>query len=370
MSANHERIAWVDVLKFFGIWAIYIGHFGNHAGQAYPFVFTYDVPLFFLAAGFFSTRYLKDSPLVFIRKKTMQLMVPYVIFSILALTVFTIQNDWNILQVKSASMGFILGIREHILAGSLWFFPCLYIIIVGDYFVMKLFKSQAIALVVAIGTFLISQTLLPNNPANNPSWFMNLDSALFYYIYYSLGAVIFPFINRETKTTFYRATRVVFTVIAGLVTVITFFLTPHWFFGKIGALFPAINTFKLSTAFFNVLIALVIIYFNIAAAKFLAHISFLGTLGRETLAFCGTEDVAKIMITQLLAMVNLKVRLINPFVTIAFAFICLVVSKYVLIEFLNTHFPWAVGKTYQAIRNMDLTPAPSIPTSGSAMEGN
>lgn len=369
MNANHERIAWVDILKFLGIWAIYIGHFGNNAGRAYHFVFTYDVPLFFFAAGFFSVRYLKDSLSVFIKKKTMQLMVPYVFFSLLALTVFTIQNDWNILQVKSASMGFILGVRDHILAGSLWFLPCLYIIIVGDYFVRKLFKSQAITLFVAIGTFLVSQTLLPNNPANNPSWFMNLDSALFYYIYYSLGALMFPFVNREAKTTFQQIGTIALAALASMVTVITFFLTPAWFFGKTAALFPAISTLKIPIAFFNLFIALTIIYTNIVAAKFLAHISFLGNLGKETLAFCGTEDVVKIMITQLLAMINLKVRLINPFVTIAFALVCLVVSKYTLIGFLNTHFPWMVGKKISTIRETNLISASSTPISSPAPEG-
>ena len=52
--SNNTRIAWVDVFKFLGIWAIYIGHFGEAAGKVYPFVFTYHVPMFFFAAGFFA----------------------------------------------------------------------------------------------------------------------------------------------------------------------------------------------------------------------------------------------------------------------------------------------------------------------------
>jgi len=79
-------------------------------------------------------------------------------------------------------------------------------------------------------------------------------------------------------------------------------------------------------------------------AKLLSSINFLGELGRETLTFCGTEDIAKIAITQLLAMVSLKVRLINPFMTVSFSLISLVISKYTLVNFLNTYFPWTVGK--------------------------
>ena len=99
MESNHDRIAWVDVFKFFGIWAIYIGHFGSKAGKVYPFVFTYHVPMFFFAAVFFSARYLKDTPLTFIKKKTLQLMLPYVFFSLVALTVFSFQISWEFPEI-------------------------------------------------------------------------------------------------------------------------------------------------------------------------------------------------------------------------------------------------------------------------------
>ena len=70
----------------------------------------------------------------------------------------------------------------------------------------------------------------------------------------------------------------------------------------------------------------------------------LGELGRETLAFCGTEDVIKIILTQSLAMINLKTRLVTPLITVIFSLVCLLASKYTLVNFLNTYFPWAIGK--------------------------
>lgn len=50
------RYEWVDCLKFWGILAIYIGHFGSNAGKLYEFVFLYHVPLFFFSAGFFTRK--------------------------------------------------------------------------------------------------------------------------------------------------------------------------------------------------------------------------------------------------------------------------------------------------------------------------
>ena len=48
-----ERIAWVNVLKFLGIFAIYLGHYQQSAGNFYQYVFAYHVALFFFISGFF-----------------------------------------------------------------------------------------------------------------------------------------------------------------------------------------------------------------------------------------------------------------------------------------------------------------------------
>ena len=344
MNTDQDRIAWVDVFKFFGIWAIYIGHFGAKAGKVYPFVFTYHVPMFFFVAGFFSARYLKDTPLVFIKKKTLQLMLPYVFFSLGALAVFTLQNSWEFPEIRSAFISALFGIRNQVFAGSLWFIPCLYLMVIGDYFIRKLVKPQALVLVIATSIFIISQTLLPNNPALKPSWFMNIDSALYYYVYYVLGAVLFPLIAKDPTDTIHKTVSVALAIVSAMVTVITFILGSAWFLGKITAVFPIISIFPLVSAFFNVIIALVIIYFNVVIAKIFAHVLVLGELGRETLVFCGTEDVTKNILSQALAMFDLKLRLITPLITVLFSLICLLVSNYTLVRFLNTYFPWAVGK--------------------------
>jgi fucose 4-O-acetylase-like acetyltransferase len=344
-TGNTDRIAWVDVFKFLGIWAIYIGHFGEAGGKVYPFVFTYHVPMFFFAAGFFAMRAQKDDPITVLKKKTLQLMAPYAVFSLLALIFFAVQENWDILQTRDAALALASGIRGKIVAGSLWFLPCLYLIIIGDYFVMRLFKSQVIAFITSIGTFLITQTLLPHNPAIQPSWFLNLDSALYFYIYYSLGGLLFPLLKRDVTITSRRILLNAWTAFAFAVTVITYFQTPAWFFGKLTALIPALATFNLAFPILGVLIALTIIYCNIVAAKLLAHIPLLGNLGRETLIFCATEDVIKQIISLSLAMINLKVRLISPFMTIAFSLLCLIISYHTLVRFLNIYFPWTVGKT-------------------------
>jgi len=344
MNANNERIAWVDVFKFLGIWAIYIGHFGSKGGKVYPFVFTYHVPMFFFAAGFFASHYLKETPLLFVKKKTRQLMVPYAFFSLFALIVFVLHENWGILQVKSALLSLFMGIRDQLFAGSLWFIPCLYIMVLGDYFFRRLFKQKFMILAVAIVLYVVTQLILPNNPATDPSWFMNIDSALYYYIYYVLGSILFPILAGEHIIPIHKAVEASMTVGSIAITILVFLLGSRWLFGKISASIPAVLPLKLSVSLFNLFLALAIIYFNIFVAKTLAHISILGELGRGTLIFCGTEDVMKILVIQTLAMIGLKVHLIGPLETVIFSLVCLLVSQYTLVKFLNNYLPWTVGR--------------------------
>lgn len=46
-----QRLGWVDVVRCFGMFAIYLGHFGEQAGHAYTFVYTHHVALFFFISG-------------------------------------------------------------------------------------------------------------------------------------------------------------------------------------------------------------------------------------------------------------------------------------------------------------------------------
>ena len=55
IKEKNNRIEWIDICKYLGILAIYIGHFGTDAGSAFKFVFTYHVPLFFFLSGCMDT---------------------------------------------------------------------------------------------------------------------------------------------------------------------------------------------------------------------------------------------------------------------------------------------------------------------------
>jgi fucose 4-O-acetylase-like acetyltransferase len=121
MSPIHERVKWVDTLRFLGILAIYVGHFGPAPGKAYPFVFCYNVQLFFFASGFFAVR-TRQPILTYIREKLQQLMVPYLTFSILALTYYSALGNWDAPQITEIGKTFLFGIRNRVFAARCGFF--------------------------------------------------------------------------------------------------------------------------------------------------------------------------------------------------------------------------------------------------------
>lgn len=89
-----ERIKWLDVLKFIGILEIYFGHSGIPGlGLGHQFVYSHHVPLFFFAAGcsyaIASPKTLKEN---FIQK-VKSLLVPFYLFSILALVTHVLNGN-------------------------------------------------------------------------------------------------------------------------------------------------------------------------------------------------------------------------------------------------------------------------------------
>ena len=67
-----KRVEWIDIAKFLGIFAIYLGHFGDSAGHAFTFVFAFHVPLFFFLSGCMSNYDNETNIFRFVWKKFLQ----------------------------------------------------------------------------------------------------------------------------------------------------------------------------------------------------------------------------------------------------------------------------------------------------------
>lgn len=126
---TNKRIDWIDVLRFLGIFAIYLGHLGNQAGYFYPFVFRYQVPLFFFISGAMEVFTKTDTTFVqYFRKKSKAIVLPYFYFGLVSIVLIFLSGNATVATITKTALQYLLGIRNQLFAPALWFLPCLFVI--------------------------------------------------------------------------------------------------------------------------------------------------------------------------------------------------------------------------------------------------
>lgn len=322
------RYEWVDVLKALGIIAIYLGHCVDHTGNLHLFLYTYHVPLFFFVAGFFCISKRTVSFKEYIKSKVCGILVPYLYFSmayILLVGVAKSKGDIGsfFLMIKQT----VFGIRNQLPADSLWFLPCLFVMSIIYEALYRVFKDKRKILLCSVFLFLITQTIFAHNPLTSPAYFFNIDSAMYYIIYYAFGAAIFTYVkefsykslNKKNKSIFMSVT-FLFSVIA----VVVFLIGRDTILEFMG-LPSIINSIII------VIIALIIIYLNILLSWILRRNNYLQVLGKSTLILCGTEQLLKAVIRGAFLIVGLNVDGASNFIGITYAMICFLLSYNIVI---------------------------------------
>lgn len=315
---SKHRIAWIDVLKFFGIFAIYLGHFKQNAGWSYPFVFTYHVALFFFAAGCTESMSREKKALAYIKLKTKTLLIPWFVFAILSIAFMVILKDYSLGGVKDSLILTLKGtIRNTFVAYSLWFLTCLYIVSILFYFIKKL-KYKSVILFVSLLLFIIAQKI------QQASLIFNIDEALYYIVYYAIGYCSFGAINKllqfedsKSKIIFY---------ISGLISLAYTFLL---FFQRDALSFmstvPFLNIFK------QIITPLIVIWFFICLSFVCRNVKLFNSIGQNTLYLCGSEYIIKELLFQLVALLSLRITLETPLAAYIYAFISLCTAYKILV---------------------------------------
>ncbi|WP_346916304.1 acyltransferase family protein [Clostridium sp.] len=333
------RYEWVDALKALGIIAIYLGHFGESAGKLYSFVFQYHVPLFFLVAGFFTANKQAENFQCYFKRKFQHIMIPYFLFSIIFEVVYILNNDIGGNEIIKITIKSFLGVRNNLIAPSLWFLPCLFIIYMLNYILTKVLKNKYVVLIVAFGLMVSTQSILNNNPIVTPSWIWNIDSALYYLVYFSLGNIYFQMVCKYTDSKKSIKSKLVITIfsILSIGFTIIVYLKGSWY------LIRYINLGLISAQLYTVFSTLTLIFANILLSMILARIPIFVEIGKNTLIFCCTESLIKLLLQSMINMLGFTLNLSTPLVTLVYSFLCLIVSYFTLVPFLKTYFPKMIG---------------------------
>lgn len=322
-----KRINWIDVAKFFGIFSIFLGHLDN--GLSYYFVFTYHVPLFFLISGCMENFNNEKNFIKYFLKKVKNILIPFLIFSLLSIIIRVIETNASLGAVKSMLTLLLRGnIRNTFFAGSLWFLSCLFIIEIL-FNIIKRIKIKPLILLICLGLFVVSNTLIGTSPIIKPHFIWNIDSALYYIIYYAIGYISFLYINKlfELKN---KKSKIIFSISI----ILSFIYSAFIYFDTdiISILYPKIDSIiYIRNMFQPVLRALIIIWFFFTVSKLFENCKYLNRIGRETLYLCGNEYIIKRLIVCFIGILGLKINLSNTLSCYIYATLLIVlIIKYLI----------------------------------------
>ncbi len=184
------KLEWIEALKFVGIIAVILGHIASPLGT---FIFSWHMPLFFIMAGFFIKVDLSVEQ--FIAKEFKRLIIPYFIFSGMALVLETLKRillHREALDLVDSLVGVFIWMDMDALIDSyafvLWFLPALFFARLLTYLILKVVDRTAFQLLLVMSAFIVSFYLqLP----------FAIDNALNAFVFVYVGYFLFKIDNNS-----------------------------------------------------------------------------------------------------------------------------------------------------------------------------
>lgn len=319
-----NRVEWVDTFKFLGILAIYVGHFLELGGLSHKFIFAFAVELFFFASGLFALKHMERPLKCKVVDRCKGILLPYFFFSILTLIVVSIQGNYGVDQIRPMIKQIIMGIRNQTVAPTLWFLPCLFIVFLFYELLYIVLKNEWVLLGIGLLCYVLSAVFL--KPVDNPRFFFNIDSGIYYFFFYALGAVFYKQV--ETKKI---ASMKYSKIIVCVVSLAILGISGYMYFGKMIDAYLILSEIPGFTLLYPLLISVVLIGFQIMVAMVLCKIPLLGLIGKNTLFLCGNEYLVKIIVPEILGIFGVSVQLTNPLTVYLYAIGLIITAYYIFI---------------------------------------
>lgn len=166
--SNDKRIFWLDSLRGIGIICVVLAHTNVGNNIICNWCFSFCVPMLFALGGM--TLYIEQSKTLvetreLIKKKTINLLWPYMTFSTLSL-LFELFRE--LIAVRSVTSNFVQGVFSTIILEgfhALWFLPCLWAAEVIIILITKrqIMKNLIIKFIVFFGFFVMGNVIAKIN---------------------------------------------------------------------------------------------------------------------------------------------------------------------------------------------------------------
>ena len=162
-----------------------------------------------------------------------------------------------------------------------------------------------------------------NQPKLHPHWYYNIDSALYYIIYFAIGYIAYPFIMDlfECNTKYKK-------YIICISGVGSFVYSLLLFFDELFILYFVEFIFG---QFSVIITSCILIWLNCLVAKLFENVQLFQEIGRETLFLCGNEYIIKTILGCALQLIGLAFQNASPLSFYVLTFILLIIGVKIII---------------------------------------
>lgn len=184
----------ISFLQTFGIILVVLGHAGNNNHEVkngyeylYRWIYSFHMPLFVFISGYllkFTNKNIADINILnFIKKKSLRLIVPYIVISSLAYLPKFVLNKFTLrpveLTLKDYIFGFLYPWNNPII--FFWFLPTIFLIMLLTIYCYRILKSNLkVILMISLLTDIFLSDILNMQ-------LLNLNGVLNYFIFFILG---------------------------------------------------------------------------------------------------------------------------------------------------------------------------------------
>ena len=205
------------------------------------------------------------------------------------------------------------------------FFSCLFVVEI-IFKLIKYLKNKWLILFVCTLIHLFYQYTITLHLAPTPSWLYNLDSACYYIMFYALGYVLYPYIQK-----LFRLDSFIKKILFCVLGFISSLYAASIFFGIDYIRNLEVNYF---ISIFTALIKIsILIWFNLFLAKLFEKVEIFNTIGKETLYLCGSEYIIISLVANFFCLFGLIINPYTPLSSYVYACILLFVGIKIVIPF-------------------------------------
>lgn len=322
-----ERVQWLDIAKGIGIFLVVIGHTGLTKVIA-TWIWSFHMPLFFILSGFSFTFTKSPSLIKFIKKRIRNLLIPYIIFSLIVY-LWSLLINYELFRLNYSEL--FLGWRGL----ALWFIPVLFCTEI-IYFVISKTLNNILLLFVVIFSLLIGYFFYENNIHFLFKFEVVFTSIFFYYIGNKfLKKIVCFFFKFDTFILFIMS--FCFLLLSILLSYINY---PglDMAYNYIGIFYITYVNAVVGTVF--------IVITSVVIERYLYSFYYLGTV----ILFLGVNSLIVLSFHQVVLMTYKKLFInfnFMPYFNSSLRHILMWITVFLLAFLINTEFPWILGKNYK-----------------------